>query len=210
MKAFENKTNTGNEPAVKKGNSLPSDAVNIGYFSTEEITPERHLTVTDISSSIPENVSSGFAAETDTVMYADEFGVLRYVRTNAEVGQIAGSPIVHNSEVSISNKLMNFTQEQINYNFTGRENDFESNFFVHSYYVSTDYVLLSSGVTEYQGMENSSELRNPTAHNIKVVNHFGKEDETVKYKILLEKYTNNRSLPNMSGTAYQSLDLYRI
>jgi hypothetical protein len=210
VKAFENKTNTGNEPAVKKGNSLPSDAVNIGYFSTEEITPERHLTVTDISSSIPENVSSGFAAETDTVMYADEFGVLRYVRTNAEVGQIAGSPIVHNSEVSISNKLMNFTQEQINYNFTGRENDFESNFFVHSYYVSTDYVLLSSGVTEYQGMENSSELRNPTAHNIKVVNHFGKEDETVKYKILLEKYTNNRSLPNMSGTAYQSLDLYRI
>ncbi len=210
MKAFENKTNTGNEPAVKKGNSLPSDAVNIGYFSTEEITPERHLTVTDISSSIPENVSSGFAAETDTIMYADEFGVLRYVRTNAEVGQIAGSPIVHNSEVSISNKLMNYTQEEINYNFTGRENDFESNFFVHSYYVSTDYVLLSSSVTEYQGMENSSELRNPTAHNIKVVNHFGKEDEAVKYKILLEKYTNNRTLPTMSGTNYESLDLYRI
>jgi hypothetical protein len=210
VKAFENKTNTGNEPAVKKGNSLPSDAVNIGYFSTEEITPERHLTVTDISSSIPENVSSGFAAETDTVMYADEFGVLRYVRTNAEAGQIAGSPIVHNSEVSISNKLMNFTQEQINYNFTGRENDFESNFFVHSYYVSTDYVLLSSSVTDYEGMENSSELRNPNVYNIRVVNHFGKEDETVKYKIFLEKYTDNRFLSNMPGTIYENLDLYRI
>lgn len=210
MKAFENKTNTGTEPAVKKGTSLPEDSVNIGYFSSQEVTPERHLSVTDLSSLIPENVSAGFANEVDTIMYADEFGVLRYAKTNAEAGQFVGSPIVSNSQVSISNKIMNFSTEEINYNFTGRESEFESGFFVHSYYVSTDYVLLSSNVSEYSGIDFSSELRNPTQYNIKVVDESGKENELIKYKILLEKYTNNSRVPSMAGTNYESLDLYRI
>ncbi len=210
MKAFENKTNTGTEPAIKKGVTLPEDAVNIGYFSSEEITPERHLSITDLSSLIPENNSVGFSSEVDTIMYADEFGVLRYAKTNTEAGQIAGSPIVNNSHVSLSNKLMNFTQDQINYNFTGRELEFESQFFVHSYYVSNYYVLLSANVSEYSGVERSSELRNPSQYNIKVVDQSGKEDESVKYKILLEKYTNNNRVSSVAGTNYESLDLYRI
>ena len=210
MKAFENKTNTGTEPAVKKGTSLPEDAVNIGYFSSQEITPERHLSVTDLSSLIPENNSIGFANEVDTIMYADEFGVLRYAKTNAEAGQIVGSPIVNNSQVSLSNRIMNFSEEEINYNFTGRQTEFESQFFVHSYYVSTDYVLLSSNVSEYSGIESASYLRNPAQYNIKIVDESGKENETIKYKILLEKYTNNSRVPSMAGTSYESLDLYRI
>lgn len=210
MKAFENKTNTGTEPAVKKGATLPEDAVNIGYFSSEEITPDKHLSITDLSSLIPENNSAGFSSEVDTIMYADEFGVLRYAKTNTEAGQISGSPIVNNSHVSLSNKLMNFTQSDINYNFTGRELEFESNFFVHSYYASTYYALLTASVSEYSGIERSSELRNPAQYNIKVVDQSGKEDESVKYKILLEKHTNNGRSPSLANTDYQSLDLYRI
>lgn len=210
MKAFENKTNTGTEPAVKKGSSLPEDAVNIGYFSSQEITPEKHLLVTDLSSSIPENNSASFASEVDTIMYADEFGVLRYAKTNSEAGQIAGSPIVNSPHVSLSNKLMNFTQNEINYNFTGRELEFESQFFVHSYYVSNHFVLLSSNVSEYSGIERSSELRNPSQYNIKVVDQSGREDESVKYKVLLEKYSNSSRVPTMAGTDYESLDLYRV
>jgi hypothetical protein len=210
MKPFENKTNIGNEPAVKKGSFLPSDSVNIGYFSSEKISPEKHLSVIDLSSRIPENTSSIINSEVDTIMYADEFGVLRYVRSNSEAGQVAGSPIVNNSEVSISNNIMNFGEEEINYNFTGRENEFESNFFVHSYYVSNNYVLLSSSVAEYEGIENSSELQNPLRYNIRVVDHSGKVDTSVKYKILLEKYTNNRINQPLNGSLYETLDLYRI
>jgi hypothetical protein len=210
MKPFENKTNTGNEPAVKKGTFLPSDSVNIGYFSSEKITPEKHLSVIDFSTLIPENTSVQFSSEVDTMMYADEFGVLRYLRNNSEAGQIAGSPIVHNSEVSISNNIMNFTEEEIDYNFTGRENEFESNFFVHSYYVSTDFVLLDSRVAEYEGIENSSELINPLRYNIKVVDQSGSIDPSIRYKILLEKYTNNNLNAPIAGSIYQSLDLYRI
>ena len=214
MKAFKNVTNLGNEPAVKKAVHLPEDSINLGWFNSAEITPEMHLSVSDISGLIPENVVPVSASEVDTAMYADEFGVLRYLKTNQEMNQGFGSPIVANSEVSISNYISREEQADINFNYTGREVAFESEMFIHSYYVSNFFTLLDSNVSNYNGIEKSSELREPSKSGIQVVdgsgNNFLNSNGKNNYKIILEKYTNNRSVVELSGTRYQGLDLYRI
>lgn len=143
-------------------------------------------------------------------MYADEFGVLRYVRNNPELGQVAGSPIVHNSSVSVSNNILRSTEDQINYNFTGRENEFENNFFCHSIYVSNYFVLMTSSVAQYAGLERSSYLRAPAQYNIKITDAAGNEDISLRYKIILEKYTNNSNKSELIGSSFYALDLYRI
>ena len=214
MKAFKNVTNQGNEPAVKKAVNLPEDSINLGWFNSEQITPEMHLSVSDLSGLIPENIVPVSTSEIDTAMYADEFGVLRYLKDNQEMNQRFGSPIVANSEVSISNYIANKDQEDINFNYTGRVANFESEMFVHSYYVSNNFTLLDSNVANYYGIEKSSELREPSKHGIQVVdgsgNNFVDSNGKNNYKIILEKYTNNRSIVELSGTKYQGLDLYRV
>ena len=214
MKAFKNVTNQGNEPAVKKAVNLPEDSINLGWFNSGQITPEMHLSVSDLSGLIPENIVPVSTSEIDTAMYADEFGVLRYLKDNQEMNQRFGSPIVANSEVSISNYIANKDQEDINFNYTGRVANFESEMFVHSYYVSNNFTLLDSNVANYYGMEKSSELREPSRHGIQVVdgsgNNFVDSNGKNNYKIILEKYTNNRSIVELSGTRYQGLDLYRV
>lgn len=214
MKAFKNVTNQGNEPAVKKAVNLPEDSINLGWFNSGEITPEMHLSVSDLSRLIPENVVPVSTSEIDTAMYADEFGVLRYIKTNQEMNQQFGSPIVANSEVSISNYILNKQQTDLNFNYTGRIVDLESEMFIHSYYVSNHFALLDSSVSIYNGMEKSSELREPAKAGIQVVDSSGNNlvDSNGKnnYRIILEKYTNHRSVVGLSGTIYQGLDLYRI
>jgi hypothetical protein len=214
VKAFKNVTNQGNEPAVKKAVYLPEDSINLGWFNSGQITPEMHLSVSDLSGLIPENIVPVSTSEIDTAMYADEFGVLRYLKDNQEMNQRFGSPIVANSEVSISNYLANKDQEDINFNYTGRVTNFESEMFIHSYYVSNNFTLLDSNVANYYGMEKSSELREPSRHGIQVVdgsgNNFVDSNGKNNYKIILEKYTNNRSIVELYGTRYQGLDLYRI
>lgn len=108
MKKFSNKTENGskNEEAIKKGSFLPDDAVNLGWYSTDEVTPESYLSVIDMSSFIPENSSNTAVIGEKFTMYADEFGVLRYAKTNNELHQVKHSPIVKNSEVSISNYMI--------------------------------------------------------------------------------------------------------
>jgi hypothetical protein len=214
VKAFKNVTNQGNEPAVKKAVHLPEDSINLGWFNSEQITPEMHLSVSDLSGLIPENIVPVSTSEIDTAMYADEFGVLRYLKDNQEMNQRFGSPIVANSEVSISNYIATEEQTDINFNYTGREVAFESEMFVHSYYVSNFFTLLDSNVSNYNGLEKSSELREPSRYGIQVVNgsgnNFVNSNGKNNYKIILEKYTNNRSVVELSGTRYQGLDLYRI
>ena len=214
MKAFKNVTNQGNEPAVKKAVNLPDDSINLGWFNSGEITPEIHLSVSDLSGLIPENVVPVSTSEIDTAMYADEFGVLRYIKTNQEMNQQFGSPIVANSEVSISNYILNKQQTDLNFNYTGRIVDLESEMFIHSYYVSNYFALLDSSVSSYNGMEKSSELREPAKAGIQVVDSSGNNlvDSNGKnnYRIILEKYTNHRSVVGLSGTIYEGLDLYRI
>jgi hypothetical protein len=214
VKAFKNVTNQGNEPAVKKAVNLPDDSINLGWFNSGEITPEMHLSVSDLSGLIPENIVPVSTSEVDTAMYSDEFGVLRYLKDNSQINQRFGSPIVTNSEVSISNYILKDEQTDIDFNYTGKVENFESEMFVHSYYVSNFFTLLDSSISNYYGIEKSSELREPSKSGIQVVdgsgNNFLDSNGKNKYKIILEKYTNNRSVVELSGTRYQGFDLYRI
>ena len=55
MKKFTNEINNSKEKKIKKGYNLPSSAVNLGYYSVDDISPGNSLTVVDTSTSIREN-----------------------------------------------------------------------------------------------------------------------------------------------------------
>lgn len=143
MEVFSQYTKDGSyEPAIKKGNTLPPDAVNLGWYSADDVSPENYLSILDTSSLIAENGSQLKAVNDDFTMYADEFGVLRYLNNNSELHQVKHSPIVKNSEVSISNLIINKGESFKGYNFTDL-NQFQDLHFAHSVYVSRYFTLIS-------------------------------------------------------------------
>jgi hypothetical protein len=128
-------------------------------------------------------------------MYADEFGVLRYVKTNAERHQTKHSPIVKNSEVSVTNYVINQTPGNVNNNYTSRINEFESARFGHSYYVSRYFTILASTASGYSGVGTSLRVDNPDQYNIKVVDSSGNKyvnsmNEN-NYEVFIEKYQDD-------------------
>jgi len=211
VKVFENKTNLGKEPAVKKGHVLPTDAVNLGWFSGQDVNPENNLSVTDLSHLIPENTSPVLSSETDSIMYSDEFGTLRYAVNNPQANQYLGSPIVNNPEVCVSNLIISPLPEGVT-NLTAEQ--YSSALFAHSFYISTHYVLLPSNAAAYSGMSDTPELREPSRYNIKVVdssaNNFVDESGKNKYRILIDKYVNTRTNADLQNSQYQGLDFYRV
>lgn len=210
MKSFKNFIKSidsfRSEPSIKRGNSLPVDSVNLGWYSADEVTPENFLSVLDLSNTIPENGSQVRALNDDFSMYADEFGVLRYLKNNSELHQLKHSPIVKNSEVSISNLIISKT-EQVKqpYNFTNVSN-FEDLKFAHSVYVSRFYTILAGTGSTYTGIETSPAVNDPDRYNIRVVDDSGNKYADAygepKYRIHIEKY------PNIIKNS--SLDFYKI
>ena len=149
MQEFKRHTPNG-EFALKKGSFLPSDAANLGWFSAEEVTPENFLSILDMSNLVPENANQLKAVDDDMLMYADEFGVLRYLNNSSQMHQVKHSPVVKNSEVCISNLIIDSTDiaksPSEGYNFTNKEyilsNDAHVRF-AHSIYVSRYFTLIS-------------------------------------------------------------------
>lgn len=192
MKPFNRIIPDSNEYSIKKGPVLPSDAVNLGWYSTEEITPENYLSVLDTSSLIPENSGQLKAISDDFTMYADEFGVLRYMNNNSELHQAKHSPIVKNSEVSISNLIIDkLDKSSSSYNFTN-SNSFDTLTFAHSYYVSRFFTIISGLAATYTGIETSVAVEDPDRYNIKVVdssgNKYADQYGSPKYRVHIENY----------------------
>ena len=128
-------------------------------------------------------------------MYADEFGVLRYVKSNAERHQTKHSPIVKNSEVSVTNYVINQTPGNVNNNYTSRIDEFESARFGHSYYVSRFFTILPSNASGYSGVGTSLRVDNPDQYNIKIIDSSGNKyvnslNEN-NYEIFIEKYQDD-------------------
>lgn len=125
-------------------------------------------------------------------MYADEFGVLRYVKTNQELHQFKHSPIVKNSEVSISNHVITGQDDVIENNYSTRIEDFEDSRLAHSFYVSRYFTILPKNAAVYNGIGKSLKLKNPDLYNIKIVDSSGKKyvDQfgENKYEIFVENY----------------------
>jgi hypothetical protein len=139
-------------------------------------------------------------------MYADEFGVLRYVKTNAERHQTKHSPIVKNSEVSVTNYVINQTPGNINNNYTSRIDEFESARFGHSYYVSRFFTILPNTASGYTGVGTSLRVDNPDQYNIKIIDSSGNKyvnslNEN-NYEVFIEKYQDD-----INTTSY---NYYRI
>jgi hypothetical protein len=139
-------------------------------------------------------------------MYADEFGVLRYIKTNAERHQTKHSPIVKNSEVSVTNYVINQEPGNVNNNYTSKIDEFESARFGHSYYVSRFFTILPNTASGYSGVGTSLRVDNPDQYNIKVVDSSGNKyvnsmNEN-NYEVFIEKYQDD-----INTTSY---NYYRI
>jgi hypothetical protein len=133
--------------------------------------------VVDLSGFIPENAVPSPIQETDSIMYADEFGVLRYATNDIERNQYKHSPIVNSPEVSVTNKLLHSrigpSLSYFDKNYTNRIPELTARSFIHSYYVSKFFTIQSSTVSLYTGLEDSIPLISPDNLAIKVVDDFG-------------------------------------
>jgi hypothetical protein len=177
-----------------------------GWFSSEGISPSSNLSVVDSSGLIPENTNSTFAYESDSIMYADEFGVLRFAENDSAKQQYKHSPILSNSEVSVSSRIINSSNDE-SLNYSGKVSQLGSRNFVHSYYVSSHFTLQSPLVSNYSGIETTTPIRNPELLNIKVVDNFGNkyvdENGNDKYEIYLDRYISSADSPTITAAFYR-------
>lgn len=207
MRIFENKTDNKKENAIKKGTVVPKGAVNLGWYSSDEISPANSLSVVDFSQNIPEATVPASLAETDSIMYADEFGVLRYAQSDPYRSQLKHSPILPSAEVSISDKVLDLSSQD-GLNFTTSIDNLSTKIFAHSYYVSNHFIIQNSDFPVFTKIISSLPVENPDSLNIKVVDQNGikyqNENGEERYKIILEKY-----LPN-GGNILASTSFYRI
>lgn len=204
MKKFNEKTESGSkqESSVKKGSFLPPDAVALGWFDAGSVNPGNTLSVTDFSTLYRENYSLSFERNSNKIMYADEFGVLRYANTNEKLDQFKHSPIVDNPEVSISNTPIGFDRNEIDArygfnglfgNYTSRLDAFAQEDFAHSIYVSRYYTLVPNTVSSFSDVDSlSGVVRRPERFGIRVVDSQGKdyvnELGNKRYRVMLEAY----------------------
>lgn len=210
MRIFSNSTDNKKEYAIKKGTSVPSDAINLGWYNSAGISPKDNLNVIDVSSLIPENTVNAFAYEDDSIMYADEFGVLRFAEDNPLKNQTKFSPILDNSEISVSNKIIQNSLLQ-KYNFTNSIQELNSLNFAHSFYVSKYFTIQTKNMAIYSGLLNSTSIENPDILGIKVVDEQGNKyvdsDGKNKYIIYLEKYTPTTGGLNNTSAYYRVIVL---
>lgn len=156
---------------------------------------------------INENFGATSATSEDVAMYADEFGVLRYAKTNSDLFQSKHSPIVKNSEVSISNYLITNSNDMLQNDYTNKIDEFETKYFAHSFYVSRHFTLLPSNTASYNGIGRSLKITDPDKYNIRVIDSSGNKyvDEfgQSKYEIFIERYETPIQM-------FNGLDYYRI
>ena len=180
MKKFTDKTSSLKEPAIKTGNFVPKDAVNLGWFSGREITPENNLSFIDLSSLIPENAVSN--NQLDTIMYANELGVLEDVN---------GNTFIDSDEISISSTFL--SENTLDKKYTIDEVKQKS--FVHSYYSTKFFTLI--GTKNHSDFNLTSFIDDKfIPNNIKVLDENGslyadKETGVKKYRILLESFVTS-------------------
>ena len=129
MDQFIDKTISGKEPAVKTGNSVPRDAVNLGFFSSSEISPKNNIAVVDLSGLIPENLND--RESSSKLMYANELGILE---------DEYGNPYISSEDVIVSDIFLSENTYSTTYNIDNVKNSP----YAKGYYVSRYFTLLNS------------------------------------------------------------------
>lgn len=74
MKPFENRTTDGNERAVRRGKSVPKDAVGLSWVKSPKMTTENNVILVDTSQVVEENTLKD--AGDRKIYYANSVGVL--------------------------------------------------------------------------------------------------------------------------------------
>lgn len=130
MKKFNNNIQNSNEKKIKKGLTLPSDAINLGYVKTEDVTPGSSLVVIDSSTAIKENVlefknkQSSFLANEIGMLYDPITGSTRFPTENVYVSDFRASEPIDTKYVDVL---------KLNQSTFGK---LSSSDYYHSYYVS--------------------------------------------------------------------------
>lgn len=177
MKKFADKTDSGKEPSIKTGNSVPADAVNLAYYTSKEISPQNNISILDLSSLIPENINQEGA--NSKIMFANEVGVLEDEN---------GNPFIESDDIYISDMFTNneiFSQE---YSL----DQIKKEHYINNYYVSRFFTLLKT--RSYVDMSMDSFVDNTLIPNsIKVLDKNGNiysdpETGRLKYRISFESF----------------------
>lgn len=177
MKKFTDKTNSLKEPAVKTGNFVPRDAVNLGWFSSKDVSPENNMVITDLSSLIPENINS---AELETrLMFANQLGILEDEN---------GSSAIESDEVYLSNIFIDERVSSENYTLESVNNKN----YVMSYYPSRHFTLVGGFNSVQVGLGSFTEEKYiPSGIQVFDSNnehYVDKETGRKKYRIELENF----------------------
>lgn len=183
MEKFIDKTNSGKEPAVKVGNAVPQDAVNVAWFSSKDINPANNLKFVDLSSLTPENVN--LDESFSKVMYANELGILE---------DKFGNSFIDSDDIYVSDLFLNGETLDSSYSV----DQLESTHFASSYYVSNFFTLMRT-VTHFDVNISSYLNNNYVPKNIKVLdqdgNHYAdQETGRLKYRISLESFVTEENI----------------
>jgi hypothetical protein len=177
MKKFIDKTDSLKEPAIKTGNFVPRDAINLGWFSSKDINPENNMVIADLSSLIPENINNS-QVETK-LMFANALGILEDENGISEIDS---------EEVFLSDTFIN---ERVSSERYMLESLSEKKYAM-SYYPSR-YFTLVGGFNSVESNLNSFTEEMYIPNNIQVLDsnneHYAdKETGRKKYRIELENF----------------------
>lgn len=186
MKKFVDKTTSGQEPSVKTGNFVPAGSVNLGWYSSSDISPKNNVISVDFSGLIKENVNEEKLV--DKVMLANELGILE---------DYDGNSYLEGDNFYVSDI---FSSERISTDRYSIE-ELASEHYCTSYYVSSGFTLVNSGIYLSTDVDSFTDQKF-ISNNIKVVDANGnlyadQETGRKKYRIELESFlttSNNFSL----------------
>ena len=208
MKKFNNNIENSNEKKIKKGLTLPSDAINLGYIKTEDVTPGSSLVVIDSSTAIKENVlefrnkQSSVLANEVGMLYDPITGSTRFPTENVYVSDFRASEPVDTKYVDVI---------KLNQNTFGRlsSSDYYHSYYVSRYFTAQENVKGSSinfidyGNRRIASLENSLDTQRKSRASLNIsindiyvtyadgspyVDQSGKK----KYDIFLESYNEKR------------------
>lgn len=171
MEKFVNLTDSNNEKSIKIGQNAPNDSAVLAWFNVDPISPEKNVTIFDLSGTILEN-RIPLSGQSE-LMYADEFGIL----TRPD-----GSSIISNNNISVSNVFV----DKITSSQKVDPLQVDSDNFAHHYYVSRYFTVLPAvfsviTLNDYLDSARISEV------GIKIIDQYGKEyvdEDTNKPKYL--------------------------
>jgi hypothetical protein len=197
MEVFNNLTESGKEKATKIGNKVPSDAVNVSWFTSESISPARNVSIIDVSGTILENKIK--ETSSSEIMYADELGILR---------RLNGSSSIATQNITISNSLIDRrTVSEILDPDTISPDSFSHYFYASRYFIVAPAVFALTSLDDYISDDVIVDL------GVKILDESGKDyvnpiTNKKRYKILLEPFRteSNTSLPEIPYRVLVFLD----